>query len=44
LSFYRRQTVSTTYAFQFDSYIVDVYGKPLLLLRRAPGGAVHLTG
>ena len=30
LSFYNCQTVSTTYAFQFDSYIVDAYGKPLL--------------
>jgi hypothetical protein len=30
LSFYNCQTDSTTYAYQFDSYIVDVHGKPLL--------------
>ena len=30
LSFYNCQTDSTTYAYQFDSYIVDAYGKPLL--------------
>ena len=30
LSFYNCQIVSTTYVYQFDSYIVDAYGKPLL--------------